>query len=548
MGEIRFKDLSEKEVDLLIDRCENAIASEKPLATDDVRLLLEAFKSLMHLQEKLRANDLTMRRLKKLLGILSSSEKKKDLYPHDESEGSKADGTSDSGGSVGKGPHGSPHGKRKSKDFEEAKVEHHKLTDLKSGDECPKCKQGKVYKYPPSEFVRFTGEAPLQVTIHVREQLRCNFCHEVFTADVPQVVKEDGPGDERFGYSAIALIAMLKYCAGMPFFRMQELQKMLKVPVTASTLWDQCEKMANVAMPVFKYMLEMAAEGVLFFSDDTSNKVLDLKPRMKKRRGSDKEQLRSGIHTSGVISVMDDGREIILYKTGINHAGEFLQEILARRSSNEPFIHMADALSSNKVAHAGLVRSLCNAHARRQFTDIKENFPEEAKFVVDLYEDIAKNEAHTKAAKMTPAERLVFHKTNSLPLMEKLFKWAQKKFDDREAEPNSTLGKALSYLISHQEGLTAFCSHERAPIDNNKQEQKLKVVVLGRKNHYFFKHSVGAAVADVVMTVAATTRGANANVHHYLTSLQRYAAAVKKSPQDFLPWNYQETLAGLQKS
>jgi len=38
---------------------------------------------------------------------------------------------------------------------------------------------------------------------------------------------------------------------------------------------------------------------------------------------------------------------------------------------------------------------------------------------------------------------------------------------DPEAEPNSGLGKAITYLLRHWRGLTLFPREARAPLDNN---------------------------------------------------------------------------------
>ena len=58
---------------------------------------------------------------------------------------------------------------------------------LHSGDLCPECRRGKVYRQKePATLVRFVGHAPLEATVFEMERLRCNACGEVFTADEPE--------------------------------------------------------------------------------------------------------------------------------------------------------------------------------------------------------------------------------------------------------------------------------------------------------------------------------------------------------------------------
>jgi len=533
-------EVSQAEIDALIVRVEKAIESGGDVAPQDLHLLLKVLKTYLHLHERLQNNDLTLHKLRKLLGMISSSEKSRAIKKENEVDTASNENNESNESSIPeKTGNGTPHGKRGADEFEEAKLEFHRHENLKSGDQCPGCHQGKLYKFDPSQFVRITGHAPLQATVHIIEQFRCNMCQKVFKADLPEEVLEDGPPSQRFGWSAIALIVLLKYMAGTPFFRQHVLQKMLKVPIMPSTLWDQCESCANAAKPLVDYLKKMAADGKVFYSDDTGNKILNQDPVIKKRRGSDKDQIRTGIHTSGIISVLEDGREIILYKTGINHAGEFIDEILTHRSdSSGAYIHMSDALSSNTATVKNGIKAFCNVHARRFFVDIHDHWPIECDFVIDTYKEVYRFEDEAKERGLTDEERLELHKEKSLPLMEKMFTWAKEKLDNKEVEPNSNLGEALTYLTKHKKGLLAFTEHAGAPMDNNKQEQKLKLVILHRKNSLFFKEPIGALVADILMSLCATAALAGINVHEYLIEIQRRASEVRANPQDFLPWNF----------
>ena len=54
---------------------------------------------------------------------------------------------------------------------------------LKSGDTCPQCGEGRVYRQKESAtLVRIIGQAPLAATVFEMERLRCNACGEIFTA------------------------------------------------------------------------------------------------------------------------------------------------------------------------------------------------------------------------------------------------------------------------------------------------------------------------------------------------------------------------------
>ncbi len=76
---------------------------------------------------------------------------------------------------------------------------------------------------------------------------------------------------------------------------------LLGVSITASTIFDQCEKVANALNPVFKAIKRVAAEGPLLYLDDTTNRIPEQRPVMKKSRDG-RVRLRSGIYTSAVLA------------------------------------------------------------------------------------------------------------------------------------------------------------------------------------------------------------------------------------------------------
>src|SRR6478672_732518 len=101
---------------------------------------------------------------------------------------------------------------------EKVSVQH---AQLKPGDPCPECREGRVYRQKePKTLIRIVGQAPLKATVFEMERLRCNACCQVFTAEEPA-----GVGAGKYDMTAVAMIALLKYGAGMPFNRMERLEE-----------------------------------------------------------------------------------------------------------------------------------------------------------------------------------------------------------------------------------------------------------------------------------------------------------------------------------
>jgi transposase len=410
-------------------------------------------------------------------------------------------------------------------------IKHQKLTH---GDRCPECGKGNVYgQKEPKVLVRVIGQAPLAATVYSLERLRCGACGQVFTAEEPE-----GVGADKYDETAAAMIAQLKYGAGTPFYRLEQLEKQMGIPLPAATQWEIVEQAAHPIKPARDELIRQAAQGEVVHNDDTSMRVL-----MLKRDPSDD---RTGVFTSGIVSV-DQDRKIALYFTGSRHAGENLAEVLKQRSAELPRpIQMCDALTRNVPklpAGVEILLANCLAHGRRQFVDVAENFPNECRYVLEMLGQVYGHDAEARERGLTPDERLRLHQDRSGPVMDQLHGWLEAQLAERRTEPNSGLGHAISYLLRHWKPLTLFLRQAGAPLDNNIVERLLKRAVLHRKNALFYRTLNGAEVGDLFMSLIHTCQLCGANSFDYLIELQRHARELAACPAKWMPWNYREALA-----
>jgi len=167
---------------------------------------------------------------------------------------------------------------------------------------------------------------------------------------------------------------------------------------------------------------------------------------------------------------------------------------------------------------------------------------EQAQFVIEPLADVYKNDQVTKDQQLSAQDRLVYHQTHSKPLMQELKRWLDDQLNEKKAEPNSGLGKAIAYMQNHWPELTLFLRVASAPLDNNLCEQILKRAILHQKNSLFFKTERGAFVGDVFMSLIHTCSLAKINPFDYLRALQQHHTLVRKNPQDWMPWNYTKAL------
>jgi transposase len=407
---------------------------------------------------------------------------------------------------------------------------------LKAGDPCPEECGGKLYALEPKTTVCLTGHALASATKYLLERLRCALCGKVFTAENPT-----GMPLQKYDEALKANLAIAKNYGGMPFYRLQMLQNMAGVPLPHPTQWKLTEELSDDIYPIYYELERLAASGKIISHDDTTVRILSLM-RENKEKAARGEKGRTGMYTTGVVSQLER-YVIFLFLSGRRHSGENMATLLEKRFPDlAPVIRMADALSCNLSVEFISILCKCLAHGRRKFYEIYDYFPGECRVMIDGLAIIYHYDAITKKEKMTPEERLSYHQTNSAPIMTALKKWMSQKLERKEVEPNSSLGKAIKYMLNHWDGLTKFLHVSGAMLDNNITERALKIPIRSRKNSLFYKTEHGAFVGSMLTSIIHTCAMNGENPADYLIALQKNKHALFKSPKDWLPWTYKETL------
>jgi transposase len=538
---VDIREIELEELKAIIDKAKTASLSE-----EDGEKLEAAVDTLAFLTNELEKKGVSIQRLRKLI-FGSSTEKTSQVFkdtPEKSGSGSDNSESADAGdkkeGEKKKKRRG--HGRNGASDYkgaEKIKIPHE---TLQHGDGCPECEKGKVYQQnEPAVIVRVKGMAPLSATVYERERLRCNLCGEVFTAAAPE-----GVGEEKYDETAASMVAMLKYGVGLPFNRIERLERGMGIPLPAATQWGIVERAADKMTPVYGELVCQAAQGDVLHNDDTTMKILELSGQSQKEALEDKDSKeRTGVFTSGIVSV-GSGHKFALFFTGRNHAGENLEKVLAERAEAlGPPIQMCDLLPINTAGDFETIVAGCMAHSRRKYVEVANNFPEQVRHVLEELKKVYRNDATARKEEMSPDERLAFHQAESGPVMEDLEAWLDEQIKEKKVEPNSSLGEAIDFMRRHWEKLTRFLHVPGAPLDNNIVERALKKAILHRKNAYFYKTQNGARVGDLFMTFIHTAEINGVDPFPYLVALLRYAKEAASNPAGWMPWNYKETMARL---
>lgn len=411
------------------------------------------------------------------------------------------------------------------------------LLGLTVGEPCPTDCGGKLGSYNPGVITRIKGQAFAQIYRYYVEKLRCNLCGIIISAETPPEV-----GKNKYDESFIAMLAIMKYFVAIPFYRQEQFQRLLGFPLPDSTQWRLMEQLAGFCYAIFNELKRLAGNARLMHNDDTSLKILEVIKEIKEGTAGE----RTGMYTTGILADYE-GNQVALFLNGRKHSGEHVGDILKYRDPDkEPIVQMADALSAN--IPKGMQTILCNClgHGFRKFNELLDYFGVECLTIVKKLSKVFEYDANTKG--MGHEERLIYHQKWSKPIMDELKLYMSSLLNDRLIEPNNDLGVAIKYMLRHWEKLTRFLTVAGAPIDNNVAERMLKIAIRNRKAAMFYKTNYSASIGGMITSIIYTCDLAKQNPLDYLVALQIHHAKVTAHPEQWLPWNYQDTMALLEAS
>ena len=157
---------------------------------------------------------------------------------------------------------------------------------------------------------------------------------------------------------------------------------------------------------------------------------------------------------------------MVLFFTGHAHAGKNMERVLAHRAEElAPAMQMCDALAANVAGEFTTILANCLAHGRRQVVDVAEQFPEAARHVIQALAEVYKHDAQCREQSLSPEQRLLVPSA-AQPAGHGRSAYLDDRADSRASmvEPNSGLGKALSYLTQALERAHAVPAQgRRAP-------------------------------------------------------------------------------------
>jgi len=444
------------------------------------------------------------------------------------------------------------HGRKGASAFVNAKQVMHALAAGLLGALCSACGLGRLTRYREKVVIRVVGQPLFAAECHHLEQARCRVCGRVVRAEAPTDILEGvGSSYTVYDWSACAMLVVMHYFAAAPFKRLESLHEGWGIPLADANLWHVVDETDDLLHPLYRALeLHGIQNATSLRIDDTGSMVVTLARQIQAEIaaleliGESTRTVRTGINATGVF-LETAGGPVVLYFTGRHHAGEVLDRLLKRRVSvpgNPPLVKVTDGASKN-FSHQHreqLVEATCNAHAYLKFHDIKDKHPAEYALAGEVYKAVFDNDDEAKSRRLTPDERMLFHRERSKPPMEKLKAMCEEKLGSKLVEPNSALWEPLTFIINQWPRLTRFYAAPGVPLDTNLVEQKLIIPVRYLAASFNYKTETGAEVGDRMMSLLVTAQANGVEPVAYLSHCLRHHKDIASRPAEYLPWIYRD--------
>jgi transposase len=356
-----------------------------------------------------------------------------------------------------------------------------------------------------SEFVTVT-ERTYHIVRQKRQKYCCKKCHgSIYTTPVPPRIAPRS----QFSDEVAIDVAVAKYADHIPVDRyVKQAERVGLVGVNHQTLIEQTHFLADYLAPVYARLKFSIEQASYLHSDETRWRMLE---------GDEKT---SNWQLWGFVAGTH-----CYYDARDTRAGAVIRDFLTNCQATHV---VSDAFSGygKGVKEAGKRNAFCNAHARRGFTDAEDNFPAEAKPVIDLYGKIYDIERELKG--MTSDERLAARQSRILPILLEI----KRTCEGMGVLPKLSIGKARDYFLKFWTQLTEFTRHAHLPIDNNLAERSMRGPVLGRKNFYGNHSPRGAKTSSILYSVIESCKLSGVEPQKYLRDT---IAAMHRGESPLLP-------------
>lgn len=326
------------------------------------------------------------------------------------------------------------------------------------------------------------------------------------------------------GASVLTDIIIGKFMYHLPFYRLIQQYRESGIIISESTMCGWYEMAVEKLRLLYNLLKQKILSSEYIQVDESVIPVLD-NEKHKAKKGYE-WCVRDGI-TGDVMFHYDRGsrsgmvaREVLGCYRGIVQCDGY--------AAYEQFERMK-----------GITLVGCWAHARRKYVDALEENRTLATQAIHYIGKLYKIESEANEAGLTAEERKEKRISESYPLILEFEKWLQDAY--LRVLPKSRMGKAIEYMYTLLPRLSRYVNDGRIEIDDNRIENAIRPLALGRKNYLFCGNDASAYRAAIVYSLIATCKSAEVDPRIWMEDVLSkipYYERDEKNMEELLPRNW----------
>jgi len=270
------------------------------------------------------------------------------------------------------------------------------------------------------------------------------------------------------GASVLAYLIVSKYVDHLPFYRIRKIMKRLDFDVSESTLNGWFVLACKVLEPLYDTLRKKLLQTDYLQADETPMPVLT-----KDKVGSAHKGYQWVYH--------DPLRRLVLFDYRKSRGKDGPKDILTDFHGH---LQTDGYAGYNNLTNSDNITLMaCMAHARRYFEKALKNDKARAEWMLTQIQQLYAIERFAKIHTLNADEIFELRQMNAKPILEQMKAWLDEQII--LVAPESSIGKAIAYSLKLWSRLIRYIDDGRYCIDNNRIENAIRPVALGRKNYLF---------------------------------------------------------------
>ena len=364
---------------------------------------------------------------------------------------------------------------------------------------------------------------------HVRGKWVCSNCETLVQAPVPPHVIDKGIPTA----GLLAQVLVAKYADHLPLYRQEGIFARAGMSLSRSTLAQWVGTCGVQLHPLVEALKRELLLHPVLHADETP--VAMLKPGNGKTHRA---------YLWSYCSTRFAGMHAVVFDFAESRAGHHARDFLGvTPSAGWRGTLVCDDFSGYKqLFSAGVVEAGCLAHARRKFYELWVNHQSTvAEQALKLFSRLYDIERQLQ--ELTTEERLQRRRNEAKPVADLLHAWL---LQQRALVPSgSATARAIHYTLGRWDALTRYLDDGRLPPDNNRVENQIRPVALGRANWLFAGSLRAGQRAAAVMSLVHSARLNGHDPYAYLRNvLERLPTHPASRVGELLPHRWSPDCVG----